>query len=151
LIAGAPLISRIVASTPLKNATTSTTCFIVGSERQSGRITGTLLGVLIVGLIVTQLPGKVPMLLGLVFAAALRWPAFRLHTSMGLTCLTIFVLLLGELLAPTPAAAVHALQDRLLATFIGCSFGLFALALARDITRALHSRRLAWKSHELFG
>jgi hypothetical protein len=36
-------------------------------------------------------------------------------------------------------------------TFIGCSFGLFALALARDITGVLHSRRLAWKSPKLFG
>ena len=55
----------------------------------------------------TQLPGKVPMLFGIVFAAATR------------------------------AEAVHVLQDRLLATFIGSSF---APALARDITGALHSR-----------
>jgi uncharacterized membrane protein YccC len=104
------------------------------------RITGTLFGVLIVGLIVQQLPGKVPMFRGLVFAAALRWPAFRLHTSLGLTCLTVFVLLLGELLAPTRAEAIYVLQDRLLATFIGCSFALFALSFAREITGALHSR-----------
>lgn len=133
--------------------TTLTILVVLRSEMQDSvdmithRITGTLLGVLIVGLIVTHLPGKVPMLLGLVFAAALRWPAFRLHTSLGVTCLTIFVLLLGELLAATQAEAVHALKDRLLATFIGCSFGLFALALTRDIPGALRclqgtSRRL---------
>jgi hypothetical protein len=48
---------------------------------------------------------------------------------------------------PTRSEAVHVLKDRLFATFIGCSFALFALALAREISEALHDGRLARNSH----
>src|ERR1700722_19999960 len=95
------------------------------------RVLGTLLGVTAVALLVTAAPGQGPLLAGMIVAAALRWPAFRLHVALGTAAITVFVLLLGELLAASPRAANHLLQDRLLATMGGCCFAMAGIGLYR--------------------
>jgi uncharacterized membrane protein YccC len=66
------------------------------------RVLGTLLGVTAVALLVTAAPGQGPLLAGMIVAAALRWPAFRMHVALGTATITVFVLLLGQLLAASP-------------------------------------------------
>jgi hypothetical protein len=99
------------------------------------RVLGTLLGVAAVALLVTAAPGQGPLLAGMIVAAALRWPAFRLHVALGTAAITVFVLLLGELLAASPRAANHLLQDRLLATMVGCCFAMAGIGLYRILGR----------------
>ena len=104
------------------------------------RVLGTLIGVSAVALLVTAAPGRGPLLVGMIVAAALRWPAFRMHVALGTAAITIFVLLLGELLAASPRAATHVLQDRLLATMVGCCFAMAGLGLRRIFDRRLQTR-----------
>jgi Fusaric acid resistance protein-like len=101
------------------------------------RVLGTLLGVAAVALLVTAAPGQGPLLAGMIVAAALRWPAFRIHVALGTAAITVFVLLLGELLAASPRAANHLLQDRLLATMVGCCFAMAGIGLYRILERQL--------------
>jgi uncharacterized membrane protein YccC len=95
------------------------------------RVLGTLMGIAAVALLVTVTTGQGPLLAGMIIAAALRWPAFRVHVALGTAAITIFVLLLAELLATSPRAATHLLQDRLLATMVGCCFAMAGLGLRR--------------------
>lgn len=121
--------------------TTLTILVVLRSEMEGSvalinhRISGTLLGVFVAGLIITFLPERTAILICLVIAAGLRWPAYQIGTAFGVGCLTAFALLLGELLAPTPEAAIHNLQERLLATFIGCCFALLALTIDQQLKR----------------
>jgi hypothetical protein len=101
------------------------------------RVLGTLLGVAAVALLVTAAPGQGPLLGGMIIAAALRWPAFRFHVALGTAAITAFVLLLGEILAASPPAANHLLQDRLLATMVGCCFAMAGIGLYRILKRQL--------------
>lgn len=101
------------------------------------RVLGTLLGVAIVALMVTVTPGQKSLLAGMIVAAALRWPAFRVHVALGTATITMFVLLLGELLVATPQAATHLLQDRLLATMVGCCFAMAGIGIYRNLESAL--------------
>lgn len=101
------------------------------------RVLGTLMGVAAVALLVTVAPGQGPLLAGMIVAAALRWPAFRVHVALGTAAITVFVLLLGELLAASPPAAIHLLQDRLLATMVGCCFAMAGIGLRRVFDRQL--------------
>jgi uncharacterized membrane protein YccC len=101
------------------------------------RVLGTLLGVAVVALLVTAAPGQGPLFAGMIVAAALRWPAFRFHVALGTAAITVFVLLLGELLAASPRAANHLLQDRLLATMVGCCFAMAGIGLYRIFDRQL--------------
>ncbi len=95
------------------------------------RVLGTLLGVIAVALLVTAAPGQGSLLAGMIVAAALRWPAFRIHVALGTATITAFVLLLGELLAASSPAANRLLQDRLLATMVGCCFAMAGIGLYR--------------------
>jgi uncharacterized membrane protein YccC len=101
------------------------------------RVLGTLMGIAAVALLVTVTTGQGPLLAGMIIAAALRWPAFRVHVALGTAAITIFVLLLGELLAASPGAATHILQDRLLATMVGCCFAMAGLGLRRIFDRQI--------------
>jgi hypothetical protein len=103
----------------------------------TNRVLGTLVGVAAVAVLVTVAPGQGPLLAGMIVAAALRWPAFRVHVALGTATITIFVLLLGELLVPTPQAATHLLQDRLLATMVGCCFAMAGIGVYRNLERQL--------------
>jgi Fusaric acid resistance protein-like len=101
------------------------------------RVLGTLLGVAVVALLVTAAPGQGPLFAGMIVAAALPWPAFRFHVALGTAAITVFVLLLGEILAASPRAANHLLQDRLLATMVGCCFAMAGIGLYRILKRQL--------------
>ena len=93
----------------------------------SQRVSGTLLGVFaVVGLVMLPL-GPFGLLLCALVAATLRWPAFHLHYTLGTACITAFVLILGTLMLTPGQDGLLVLQDRLLATFIGCAFALFTL------------------------
>jgi Fusaric acid resistance protein-like len=112
------------------------------------RVLGTLTGIAAVALLATVTTGQGPLLAGMIVSAALRWPAFRLHVALGTAAITIFVLLLGELLAASPRAASHLLQDRLLATMVGCCFAMAGLGVRRAFDRELqnaacHGRQVA--------
>jgi membrane protein DedA with SNARE-associated domain len=91
----------------------------------------------IVALLVTAAPGQGPLFAGMIVAAAVRWPAFRFHVALGTAAITVFVLLLGEILAASPRAANHLLQDRLLATMVGCCFAMAGIGLYRILKRQL--------------
>ncbi|WP_158515252.1 FUSC family protein [Paraburkholderia phytofirmans] len=105
------------------------------SDRIIERVLGTLIGIAAVALLVSVAPGQAPLLAGMIVAAALRWPAFRVHVALGTATITAFVLLLGELLVGTPQAATHLLQDRLLATMVGCCFAMAGIGLHRQLGR----------------
>jgi hypothetical protein len=109
------------------------------------RVLGTLLGVAAVALLVTAAPGQGPLLAGMIVAAALRWPAFRIHVALGTATITAFVLLLGELLAASPPAANRLLQDRLLATMVGCCFAMAGIGLYRILEGRLKAAPVAEK------
>jgi hypothetical protein len=93
------------------------------------RITGTLIGVFFVILLVKLGATPLQLLLASLLVAILRWPAFALHSGLGTACITAFVLLLAEMSTPAGVNQMPVLIDRLLATFIGCAFSLFALEL----------------------
>jgi uncharacterized membrane protein YccC len=101
------------------------------------RVLGTLLGVGTMALVVTAAPGQGSLLAAMIVAAALRWPAFRIHVVLGTAAITVFVLLLGEILAASPRTANHLLQDRLLATMVGCCFAMAGIGVYRILERQL--------------
>jgi hypothetical protein len=105
------------------------------ADLMTDRVLGTLMGVTAVALLIATMPGQKPILVSMVVAAALRWPAFRVHVALGTAAITAFVLLLSELLATTPQAAIHLLQDRLLATMVGCCFAMAGIGLYRNLPR----------------
>jgi Fusaric acid resistance protein-like len=108
------------------------------------RVLGTLMGVASVALLVTAVPSRGALLAGMIVAAALRWPASRAHIALGTATITAFVLLLGELLAASQQMATHLLQDRLLATMVGCCFAMAGIGLCRLLAPKL-------KAHATFG
>jgi len=99
------------------------------------RVCGTLLGVALVAALVAWSPPPALLLVAMAIIAALRWPAVQAHMRLGTACITAFVLLVAGLLAATPAAAMRALQDRLLAIMVGCCFALVGIGLHREMQR----------------
>ncbi len=100
----------------------------------SQRVSGTLLGVFaVVGLVYLHI-SPFGLLLCALLAATLRWPAFHLHYTLGTACITAFVLILGMLMLPPGQDGLPVLQDRLLATFIGCAFALFTMQIDAFLT-----------------
>ncbi len=116
---------------------------IPSADSVSDRVLGTLMGIAAVALLVTVAPGKGSLLAGMILAAGLRWPALRMHVVLGTALITVFVLLLGELLTAAPGAAGHLLQDRLLATMLGCCFSMAGMGLYQNLQRLLALRGIA--------
>lgn len=111
------------------------------ATRISERVSGTILGVFAVVAVVSLSTYPLVLLIAALIAATLRWPAFQLHPTFGTACLTSFILLLATLSLPPNADNLSVLQDRLLATFIGCSFALFTTQLQLFLRFAHHSWR----------
>lgn len=99
------------------------------ASRIAERVSGTILGVFAVVALVSLSTNPLTLLIAALVAATLRWPTFQLHPTFGTACLTSFILLLATLSLPPSADNLSVLQDRLLATFIGCSFALFTTQL----------------------
>ncbi|MBP6117178.1 MAG: FUSC family protein [Neisseriaceae bacterium] len=109
------------------------------AARISERVSGTILGVFTVVAIVSLSTYPLVLLIAALVAATLRWPAFQLHPTFGTACLTSFILLLATLSLPPDTDNLSVLQDRLLATFIGCSFALLTTQLQLFL-RFVHQR-----------
>jgi hypothetical protein len=105
------------------------------------RVSGTLLGVGVVAGLIGWGPSSETLFAAMIIIAALRLPAMSLHLTLGTACITAFVLLVADLLATSPAGAMHVLQDRLLAIMVGCCFAMAGLGLRNEIDRLIRNRR----------
>lgn len=104
-------------------------------------LAGTVLGIacaLGYGLAAAHLaPGHWPLLIGMLVAALLRWPAQNLHGALGMTALTAFIMLLLELVAGSVGQAEADMQARFIDVAVGCAFAMVALGLDRIGRRIL--------------
>jgi hypothetical protein len=98
------------------------------------RFLGTLLGVVVAGLYAALFPNHIALMIGLVLAALARWPAQQKHGALGVGALTVFVMLMIELVVSSRGQALVLLEARVVNTAIGCGVALLALGL----DRALH-------------
>ncbi len=152
----APTRWRFAVSTGISVALALLTCIFIGNQHLywtmltmlivlhydlknsasqiTHRVTGTLLGAFFVITLVYLQVSPVVFFAASIAVTILRWPAFAVHSGLGTACITAFVLLLAELSAPGSHNSLPVLKDRLLATFIGCSFSLFTL----DLDSILH-------------
>jgi hypothetical protein len=104
------------------------------------RVSGTLLGVAAMAVLISCTSNPEVRFAAMVIVAALRWPALSMHLTLGTACITAFVLLVADLLAVSPGAEMHVLQDRLAAIMVGCCFALVGLGLQREIARVVRPR-----------
>jgi hypothetical protein len=112
--------------------------FISSRRLMLERFLGTLLGVIVAGLYAALFPNHIALMIGLVLAALARWPAQQKHGALGVGALTVFVMLMIELVVSSRGQALVLLEARVVNTGIGCGVALFALGL----DRALHG---AWR------
>lgn len=111
------------------------------------RVVGTLGGVLVAALVAHWSSHRM-MLAVMALAAFVRWPAQQVNNALGVFCLTIFVLLLIELVTPDGRAAQLLLQERFFDTVIGAvaaGIGLLAFRLIRPsvarMSGAMHKKQ----------
>jgi len=90
------------------------------------RVLGTLLGAAAVAAFISLQPPPGALFAALGIAAALRWPALRVSETLGLACITAFVLLMGDLLSPDAHAAMDVLRARTMAIMVGCCMAMAA-------------------------
>lgn len=76
-------------------------------------------------------PGHWGLVAGMLVAALLRWPAQSLHGALGMGALTVFIMLLLELVAGSVGRAQADMQARLIDVAVGCAFAMVALGLDR--------------------
>ncbi|MCX5512028.1 hypothetical protein C3941_08145 [Kaistia algarum] len=99
------------------------------------RVVGTLAGV-IIAVLVAHNGSESVMLLVMALAAFVRWPAQQVHNALGVFCLTVFVLLMVELVTPDGSQADMLLHERFYDTLIGAvaaGFGLLAFPVLRRL------------------
>lgn len=94
-------------------------------------LAGTALGVAVALLYGYLLPYHAALLAGMAVAALLRWPAQQRHGALGMAVLTVFIMLLLELLAGNARGATHDIVERLVDMAVGCVFAMVALGLDR--------------------
>ena len=94
-------------------------------------LVGTALGVAVALLYGHLLPSHTALLLGMAVAALLRWPAQQRHGALGMAVLTVFIMLLLELVAGNVGSATHDIVERLVDMAVGCVFAMVALGLDR--------------------
>lgn len=94
-------------------------------------LAGTALGVAVALLYGYVLPYHAALLVGMAVAALLRWPAQQRHGALGMAVLTVFIMLLLELLAGNAGGATHDIVERLVDMAVGCVFAMVALGLDR--------------------
>jgi hypothetical protein len=105
------------------------------SSRQlmAERFLGTVLGVVVAGIYAALFPNHVALMIGLVLAALARWPAQQKHGALGVGALTVFVMLMIELVVASRGQAMVLLEARIINTAIGCGVALLALGLDRAL------------------
>jgi len=99
------------------------------------RVVGTFAGVLVAAL-VAQAGSESLMLLVMLVAAFVRWPAQQVNNALGVFCLTVFVLMLIEIVTPDGHQAAQLLRERFYDTLIGAvaaGFGLLIFPVIRRI------------------
>lgn len=69
------------------------------------------------------------LMAGMMVAALIRWPAHEIHGILGNAALTMFVLLLLEVIAGSAGVATRDVEERVLDFSLGCGFALLALGL----------------------
>lgn len=102
---------------------------------------GTLLGIGAALLYGLAFPGHWALLVGMLVAALVRWPAQHLHGALGTAALTAFVMLLLELVAGSVGQAAQDMEARLVDVAVGCAFALVALLLDRLFQRLMTTAR----------
>ncbi len=98
------------------------------------RVIGTLGGV-VVAVAVTTIGDHRVILVTMAIAAFVRWPAQQFHNALGVFCLTLFVLLMVELVVPDPHTAMLLLHERLTDTVIGAVAASIGLAAFNRLQR----------------
>ncbi len=98
------------------------------------RVIGTLGGV-VVAVAVTTIGDHRFILVTMAIAAFVRWPAQQFHNALGVFCLTLFVLLMVELIVPDPHTAMLLLHERLTDTVIGAIAAAIGLAAFNRLQR----------------
>ncbi|WP_175561675.1 FUSC family protein [Kaistia soli] len=95
------------------------------------RVIGTLGGV-VVAVLIADLGNHRLTLFAMALAAFVRWPAQQFHNALGVFCLTLFVLLMVEIVSPDRQTTALLLHERLTDTVIGAiAAGLGLLAFNR--------------------
>nr|WP_246519740.1 FUSC family protein [Ancylobacter lacus] len=69
------------------------------------------------------------LIAGMMIAALIRWPAHEIHGILGNAALTMFVLLLLEVIAGSAGVAARDVEERVLDFSLGCGFAMLALGL----------------------
>lgn len=101
---------------------------VLGSLRLAGaRVLGTLGGV-VAAVGIAHVGSHRVTLLAMALAAFVRWPAEQFHNALGVFCLTLFVLLMVELVTPDSHTANLLLHERLTDTVIGAIAAAVGLA-----------------------
>ncbi len=100
------------------------------------RVVGTLGGV-IVAVAVANVGNHRMILIVMAIAAFVRWPAQQFHNALGVFCLTLFVLLMVELVAPDAHTAMLLLHERLTDTVIGAIAAAIGLAAFNLLQRRI--------------
>ncbi|MBN9431815.1 MAG: FUSC family protein [Bosea sp.] len=104
---------------------------VLGSLRLAGaRVLGTLGGV-VAAVAVAHVGSHRLTLIAMALAAFVRWPAEQFHNALGVFCLTLFVLLMVELVTPDSHTAALLLHERLTDTMIGALAAVIGLAAFR--------------------
>ena len=108
---------------------------VVSSLRLAAeRVIGTLGGV-VTAVVVAQAGDHRVTLVAMAIAAFVRWPAQQFHNALGVFCLTLFVLLMVELVAPDAKTAMLLLHERLTDTIIGAIAAAIGLAAFNRLQR----------------
>lgn len=105
------------------------------------RILGTLGGV-VLAVAIAHVGNHRLTLLAMVLAAFIRWPAQQMQNALGVFSLTLFVLLMVELITPDPRQTAILLHERLYDTVIGA----IAAGLGLLLYRALIATQLKRKN-----
>lgn len=95
------------------------------------RVVGTLGGV-VTAVLIADLGNHRLTLIAMALAAFVRWPAQQFHNALGVFCLTLFVLLMVEIVSPDSRTTALLLHERLTDTIIGAlAAGLGLVAFNR--------------------
>lgn len=110
---------------------------VLGSMRLAfERVVGTLGGVIAAVLVADAANHRLTLVV-MALAAFVRWPAQQFHNALGVFCLTLFVLLMVEIVAPDTRTAALLLHERLTDTVIGAIAACAGLAAFSVLQRSL--------------
>ncbi|MGH7033282.1 MAG: FUSC family protein [Stellaceae bacterium] len=109
--------------------------FISSRRLMLDRFLGTVFGIAVAGAYAIVFPSHGALMLGIVLAALARWPAQQQHDALGVGVLTVFVMLMIELVSVASGSPGELLAARVLNTGLGCIIALLAMALDQGLQR----------------